>query len=64
MPRAVAAFQSVGIEVFPVSTDVRVIDKPELTIMDFLPDASALQMTSNAMREWIGKKVYEFRGWG
>jgi hypothetical protein len=59
-----AQTEAKAIEVFPVSTDVRVIDKPELTIMDFLPDANALQMTSNAMREWIGKKVYEFQGWG
>jgi hypothetical protein len=46
-----AQTEAKAIEVFPVSTDVRVIDKPELTIMDFLPDANALQMTSNAMRE-------------
>ena len=63
MPRSVAAFQKVGVDVFPVSTDVRVINTPNLTVMDFLPDAGALKMTTDAMREWIGQKVYQLRGW-
>jgi hypothetical protein len=31
--------------------------------MDFVPNAGALAMTSEAIREWIGLKVYEWRGW-
>jgi len=63
MPRSVAAFEKAGVEVFPVSTDVRVIRASGLTVFDFLPHAGALSMTSDAMREWLGRKVYEFRGW-
>jgi uncharacterized SAM-binding protein YcdF (DUF218 family) len=63
MPRSVAAFQSVGVGVIPVSTDVRTINNPSLEVMSFLPNASALAMTSDATREWIGQKVYEFQGW-
>jgi len=63
MPRAVAAFKTVGITVFPVSTDVRVVDQQGFTPMDFLPDASALAMTSDALREWMGQKVYAWQGW-
>ncbi len=63
MPRAVAAFKSVEVSVFPVSTDVRVVDQQGITPMDFLPDASALAMTSDALREWMGRKVYAWQGW-
>lgn len=63
MPRSVRSFQAIGIDVFPVSTDVRVIHQSEMTVMDVLPNADALNMTSDAMREWIGQKLYAFRGW-
>ena len=63
MPRSVSAFQSVGIAVTPVSTDVRVADTNSLTPMDFLPDARALQMTSDAIRELVGQWVYKVQGW-
>jgi len=63
MPRSVAAFEKVGLEVYPVSTDVRVIRASALTVFDFLPNAGALSMTTDAMREWMGRKVYEFRAW-
>jgi len=64
MPRAVAAFRSVGVSVIPVSTDVRVIDEGRPSLMDFLPSADALAMTSRALREWIGQWVYSLQGWG
>ena len=63
MPRAMAAFGAVGISVTPVSTDVRVADADNLTVMDFLPDANALKMSSDALRELVGQWVYELRGW-
>jgi len=63
MPRSVAAFESVGVSVIPVSTDVQVADSRGLTVMDFLPDAHALAMTSDAIRELIGRWYYEFQGW-
>ena len=63
MPRSVAAFQKVGVDVFPVSTDVRVSREPHLTVFDWLPNAGSLGMTTDAMREWIGQRVYEFQEW-
>jgi uncharacterized SAM-binding protein YcdF (DUF218 family) len=63
MPRAMAAFQVAGVSVTPVSTDVRVADSGHTTIMDFLPDAHALKMSSDAIRELIGQWVYEMREW-
>ena len=63
MQRSVAAFENVGVSVFPVSTDIRRVEGPGYTVFDFLPQADALVMTSDVMREWIGRKVYQWRGW-
>ncbi len=63
MPRAVAAFMSVGVRVTPISTDIRVTDKKSLSVMDFIPDSKALALTSEAIREWVGQKVYALQGW-
>jgi uncharacterized SAM-binding protein YcdF (DUF218 family) len=64
MPRALAAFQVVGINATPVSTDVQVAQTGRLGVLDFLPDAESLMMTSRALREMIGQRVYRWRGWG
>lgn len=63
MPRAVAAFNSVGVSVTPVSSDVRVVEQSIPAIMDFVPNAAALAMTSEAIRELVGRKVYSWSGW-
>jgi len=63
MPRAVAAFDSAGVNVVPVSTDVRVVSTGKFTPLMLLPNASALEMTSDAIREWIGRGFYQLQGW-
>jgi uncharacterized SAM-binding protein YcdF (DUF218 family) len=63
MPRAVESFDVVGVEVFPVSADVRAVRIRNLGLIDFIPDTYALSMTTNAIREWTGQKIYRFRGW-
>lgn len=63
MPRALAAFRSAGLSVTPVSTDVQVADTGPPGVLDFLPDAEALTMTSDGLREVIGQWVYRWRGW-
>lgn len=63
MPRALASFQAVGIDAIPISTDIQVVDSGQLAIMDFFPDARALAMTSDAIREYMGLVVYKIRGW-
>ena len=60
--RSVAAFEKVGVDVFAVSADVRVIRSSGVMAFHFLPDAGALLMTTEAVREWLGRRVYEFRG--
>jgi uncharacterized SAM-binding protein YcdF (DUF218 family) len=63
MPRAVAAFQSVGVSVVAVSTDVQVVQQGTLSAVALLPSADALAMTSEAIREWIGMWMYRLQGW-
>jgi uncharacterized SAM-binding protein YcdF (DUF218 family) len=63
MPRAVATFAALEIPVIPVATDFRVANGSRMALMDFFPDAQALVMTSDAIREWMGQKVYEWKGW-
>ena len=63
MKRAAGAFERLRVEVYPVSTDIRVVERPGLTVFDFLPDAEALLMTNDAMREWMGQWVYKLNEW-
>ena len=63
MPRAVSAFESAGVDVVPVSTDVRVVPVGKFAPLMLLPDARALDMTSDAIREWVGRMVYQVQGW-
>jgi len=63
MPRALRAFKVLGIDAIPVSADVKVDSESGLAMTDFFPDAHSLAMTSDAIREWTGQKVYEWRGW-
>ena len=47
----------------PVATDVRLINASAVTVFDFLPHAGALSMTTEVIREWLGRKVYKYRDW-
>jgi hypothetical protein len=33
------------------------------SVFDFLPDADALEMTTTAIKEWLGLVVYRLLGW-
>ena len=63
MPRALATFRAAGVKAVPSPTDYEVVDKQQTTIMDFLPDAEALEGTTRAMKEYLGYAVYWMRGW-
>ncbi len=63
MARALGAFRVLGLEVVPVSTDIRVTERGRLAVMDFFPSVHALAMTSDAIWEWMGRKVYQWKGW-
>ncbi len=63
MPRALAAFRAAGVKAVPSPTDYEVVDRQGVTILDFLPDAGALEGTTRAIKEYLGYAVYWMRGW-
>jgi len=63
MPRAQAAFEKLGVSVFPVSVDVRLMPGSGEPNSRFLPNADALSLSSQAIREWLGIWVYRWRDW-
>lgn len=62
IPRALASFRKAGLDVAPWPADFRG-RYPPVSVFDFLPDASALEITTTAIKEWLGLAVYRLRGW-
>jgi uncharacterized SAM-binding protein YcdF (DUF218 family) len=63
MPRALATFESAGIDAIPAATDYPVILRDRRSLMDFLPQALALSRTTDAIKEYVGYAYYRSRGW-
>jgi len=72
MPRSVGLFQAQGIQVIPAPADFTVTQSnwDGLThatlanqIVSLLPSISNLDMTTNAIKEYLGILVYRLRGW-
>jgi len=73
MPRAVAAFRKVRLEVTPAPADFRtgwgqgggggVVRRFSDWVTRFAPDARFLHLSDTALREWIGLRIYRLRGW-
>lgn len=72
MPRSVALFEKQGIEVVPVPVDFNITEdqSPQdktgsllSKIVDVIPQASNLALTTNAMKEYLGFFMYKVQGW-
>jgi uncharacterized SAM-binding protein YcdF (DUF218 family) len=63
MPRALASFRKVGLDVGPWPADLRAFDYRPSSVFDFLPDAVAPETTTIAIKELLGLAVYRLRGW-
>jgi uncharacterized SAM-binding protein YcdF (DUF218 family) len=63
MPRALAAFQKVGLDVVPAATEIQAGPLQIDSLLDLLPDANTLAWTTSAIKEMIGLCVYHLRGW-
>ena len=50
------------VEVVPAATDYQVLE-PDPSILDWLPNAEALMMTTLGIKEHLGWWVYRARGW-
>lgn len=63
MRRALSAFRAVGVSTQASATDFERVVGTNLTLLDFLPSARALEVTSRAMKEYLGFLYYRARGW-
>jgi uncharacterized SAM-binding protein YcdF (DUF218 family) len=72
MPRAKALFENQGITVIPAPTDFTITEhnwqatfRPTVGefVIHLLPNASALNLTTNVIKEYIGMLIYGLRGW-
>ncbi|NVK35652.1 MAG: YdcF family protein [Rhodobacteraceae bacterium] len=61
MPRAVRIFEEAGIDVEPYATDYKAQGSDAVSILSFVPSAGALQGTSSAVREFIGRAYYALK---
>lgn len=62
MPRAAATFRTGGLPPIPAPTDFHEDRGRAYTFLDFLPTASALEMSRNAFHEYLGLGWYWLRG--
>jgi uncharacterized SAM-binding protein YcdF (DUF218 family) len=49
-------------QVVPAATDYQVAES-DPSILDWLPDAGALELTTLGIKEYLGWWFYWFRGW-
>jgi uncharacterized SAM-binding protein YcdF (DUF218 family) len=72
MPRALALFEAQGLTVIPAPADFTVTEqnwqsafKPSAgeLFINLMPNASALGLTTSALKEYLGMAIYGLRGW-
>ncbi len=62
MPRSVATFKSVGVDVVPAPTDYRFSDSTPNTPLLWYPQVEMLMKSTAIVREYLGFAVYRWRG--
>ncbi|MCW5718343.1 MAG: YdcF family protein [Bauldia sp.] len=63
MPRSMETFAAADLDLVPFPTDFRTRTNVVHGALDFLPDAGALALTTDAVKEFVGRLVYRIRGW-
>ncbi len=71
MPRSVAIFKKLGINVIPAPTDylvaIEAYENVNRTwqgrLLNVLPDADAIAQFTRALKEYVGFAIYRLRGW-
>jgi uncharacterized SAM-binding protein YcdF (DUF218 family) len=68
MPRSLAIFRRLGMDVVAAPTDFYTTDadrqmSPQGRLLSLLPDAENLFLTSRSLKEYVGILVYRLRGW-
>ena len=63
MPRALAAFRSVGIDATPAPTDFEASRREPTGLARWTADPGSLAVTTRVLKEFVGWIVYRQRGW-
>ncbi|MDP2965841.1 MAG: YdcF family protein [Pelolinea sp.] len=72
MPRAVALFEAQGFKVMPLPVDYSIVENESVEnqdgvlitkILNIIPGASNLALTTNALKEYLGSFIYQLQGW-
>lgn len=72
MPRSVALFKKQGFNVVPLPVDYSVTENESAEgqrgnlitkVLDVVPSASNLALTTNALKEYLGMLIYSIQGW-
>ena len=63
MPRAVEAFDRVGVAVHPIPVDFIDVEEYQPELLNWIPQVDALGTTTLALKEYLGRLWYRVRGW-
>jgi uncharacterized SAM-binding protein YcdF (DUF218 family) len=63
MPRALATFESAGVQAIPAATDFETTAPVAAGIEAWVADPAALEGTTRALKEYFGRLAYRQRGW-
>lgn len=63
MNRALGAFRKAGLEATPAPTSGRWRAPGERNFYAFVPQAKTLHFATRNLHEWLGEKIYRWRGW-
>lgn len=67
MPRAVAVAEKIGLatmhDVIPAPTDYRVAKSHSSSVLEFIPSAPGLNLTTLALHEYLGWLFYKWKGY-
>ncbi len=68
MPRAIATFHHLGVDAIATPTDFHVAEtgyQPSLmvSLLEMIPSVEALELTTQALKEYLGWSIYKLRGW-
>jgi uncharacterized SAM-binding protein YcdF (DUF218 family) len=61
MPRSVVAFEGQGVRVYAAPTGFRSGARGAAGVLDWLPNAAALEKSQTALHEYLGRLWYALR---
>jgi uncharacterized SAM-binding protein YcdF (DUF218 family) len=63
MRRALATFARAGIDAIAAPTDFEAVPRRGASVLQWIPDVSALEGSTRALKEYAGLWIYRLQGW-